>query len=70
MEHSVKVVLVAIRPEPLQKRTAVLRNTQTTKNGKDDDLVRHAGPPAEARAPGDDFLRALGPEALEELVDD
>ena len=31
--------------------------------------MRHAVPPAEARAPGDDFLAAFTAEALEELVD-
>ena len=32
--------------------------------------MRDPVPPAEARAPGDDFLGALAAEALEELVDD
>ena len=64
------IVLIAIRPEPLRQRTAVLRDAQATEHGKDDELMRDPIPPAEARAPRDDFLRALGAEALEELVDD
>ena len=31
--------------------------------------MRHAVPPAEARAPRDDLLAALTPKTLEELVD-
>ena len=47
----------------------MFKNAQSTEHGKDEKLMRHAVPPAEARAPRNNFLRAFAAEALEELVD-
>ena len=46
----------------------MLRDAQTTQHGKDEKLMRHAVPPAEARRARDDLLAAFTAEALEELV--
>ena len=48
----------------------MFKNAQSTEHGKDEELVRHAVPPAEARRARDDLLAAFTAEALEELVDD